>query len=360
MHRRLSLSALRHTWAYDQAIDFRATANSVLKTRARMVTVSAIVPSYNYERFLDLRLRSVVGQTYEDIEVIVIDDASTDNSASVIASFSGDPRLKAVLCEVNSGSIYQRWKDAAAMASGRYLWFAGADDYCEPTIVEELVSCLERDPSVGIAFTQSWVVDEEGRRLFLAPAWTKSGTTNGLDACRALILDTTISSASGVIVRTDLYREVGGFDIRFRLAADWRFYIDVLTRSNLAYVAKPLNYCRMHPATVSVIARRNGDETVERYRVIDDVCSRYPALEELHDAALDREAERCLVAAANALRRGAVSPAIKMIAAGSKFDKTHTTRILRALPALRRAVWRKLRKRAAVARPPAGVGGLGI
>lgn len=307
-----------------------------------MITVSVIVPSYNYGRFLDARLRSIVDQTYEHMEVIVIDDASTDDSRSVIESFSRDPRVRAIYCDANSGSVYQRWNDAALIARGRYLWFAGADDYCATNLLEELLPCLEEQPTVGIAFAQSWIVDESGKRLFLAPPWTGSGILSGAQAIRRLVLDTTIANASAVVVRADLYREVGGFDTRFHLAADWRFYVDVLARSNLAYVAKPLNFCRTHPATVSVVARRGGAESLERYRILEDFWNRYSSLSDLRDEALDREAERCVLHAANALRRGAFSAALKILSSGADFDRRHKRRLLHALPSLTGAIWKKI------------------
>lgn len=305
-------------------------------------TVSVIVPSYNYERFLDARLQSIVDQTYQDLEVIVIDDASTDDSRSVIERYSHDPRVRAIYCEANSGSVYQRWNEAALMARGRYLWFAGADDYCTPDLLEELLKCFEGQPTVGIAFAQSWFVDERGNRLFLAPTWTRSLTMSGAQAIRKLVLDTTIANASAVVVRADLYREVGGFDTRFRLAADWRFYVDVLARSNLAYVAKPLNFCRIHPTTVSVIARRGGAEALERYRLLEDFWNRYSSLIDLRDEALDREAERCLLHAANALRFGEFRAAVRILSGGAAFDRRHNRRLLRALPSLSEAIWKKI------------------
>ncbi len=305
-------------------------------------TVSVIVPSYNYERFLKARLQSIVDQTYQDMEVIVIDDASTDDSRSVIESFSHDPRVRVVYCAVNSGSVYQRWNEAAAMARGRYLWFAGADDYCAPDLLAELLTCLEEQPTVGIAFAQSWFVDERGNRLFLSPTWTRSLTMSGAEAIRKLVLDTTIANASAVVVRADLYRDVGGFDTRFRLAADWRFYVDVLARSDMVYVAKPLNFCRIHSTTVSLIARRGGAEALERYRLLEDFWKRHSSLGDLRDEALDREAERCLLHAANALRFGEFSAAGKILSSGAAFDTRHNRRLLRGLPSLAEATWKKI------------------
>lgn len=304
--------------------------------------VSVILPSYNYGRYLPQRIQSIVDQTFRDFELIVIDDASTDDSAAIIARYEDDPRLRAVYCDENSGSVYQRWNEGAALARGQYLWFAGADDYCEPTLLEQLVLLIERHPFTGIAFARSWMVDETGRPLFCAPAWTRSETREGRVARGILLLDTTIANASAVLLRTEIFRELGGFDLSFRYAADWKLYLDILQTYDLAYVAELLNYCRMHPTSASVQARRSGAETLERYRLIDEVCRRCPDLDEFRDSALDREAQRCLINAANSIRRGSFLPALRILSAGERTDHSHIRRMLKHLPYLGKAIGAKL------------------
>src|SRR3979411_1463222 len=93
--------------------------------------VSVIVPNYNYGRYLSLRLESLLAQTYGNLELIVLDDGSTDDSVSVIQGYEKRGLVKAVYFQTNSGSTYQRWNDGALLAQGQYLLFAGADDYCD-------------------------------------------------------------------------------------------------------------------------------------------------------------------------------------------------------------------------------------
>lgn len=304
--------------------------------------VSVVVPSYNYARYLTQRIQTILDQTVQDFEIIIIDDASTDGSTEIIAQFAADDRITPIYCTRNSGTIYQRWNEAAEMARGRYLWFAGADDYCEPTLLEELLTLLEQEESAGLAFARSVMVDESGRPLFLAPKWNSTRMHHGHAARKALLLDTTIANASAVLLRTELFRLVGGFDLTFRLAADWKFYLDILAVSDLVYLARPLNFCRMHRATVSLRARQSGAEAIERYRLIDFFCTHSPDLSGLRDEALNREAQRSLVLAANALRRGSPSAALRILRAGADFDDYHTQRMVRHIPALAAAVHAKL------------------
>src|SRR5262245_17690621 len=107
------------------------------------VKVSIVVPNYNHARFLDERMTSLLGQTFEDFELIVVDDGSTDSSLAVITKYCSDPRVRTLFFETNSGTIFRRWNDGAAIATGEYLIFAGADDSCAPTQLETLVRTLD-------------------------------------------------------------------------------------------------------------------------------------------------------------------------------------------------------------------------
>src|ERR1044071_7275803 len=96
-----------------------------------MPKVSVIVPSYNYAPFLELRIESLLSQTFRDQEIIVVDDGSTDGSQELIRRYEAASAVRAVYYQVNSGKTYQRWNDGASRATGQYLLFAGADDYCD-------------------------------------------------------------------------------------------------------------------------------------------------------------------------------------------------------------------------------------
>src|SRR5262249_45035364 len=85
---------------------------------AEMCKVSIIVPNYNYGRFLKERIRSVLKQTWTDFELLYVDDGSSDESNYIAQAFQGEPRVRLRLCKKNSGTVYQRWNEAAQEASG--------------------------------------------------------------------------------------------------------------------------------------------------------------------------------------------------------------------------------------------------
>src|SRR6056297_3125162 len=116
-------------------------------SRSGRPRVSVIVPNYNHAPYLGRRLRSVFGQTFGDLEAIVLDDASTDDSLAVIAGFEADPRVRVVPNETNTGNTFRQWNKGAALARGEYLWFAESDDDADPRLLERLVGMLDMHPN---------------------------------------------------------------------------------------------------------------------------------------------------------------------------------------------------------------------
>jgi len=111
-----------------------------------MPKVSVIVPNYNHARYLRQRVDSVLGQTFQDFELILLDDCSTDESRSVLSSYAGNPRVRIEFNEVNSGSTFKQWNKGVRLARGEYVWIAESDDYADPQLLERLVSRLDAEP----------------------------------------------------------------------------------------------------------------------------------------------------------------------------------------------------------------------
>ena len=87
--------------------------------------VSVIIPNYNHARFLDERIKSVLGQTYQNIEVIILDDCSTDNSREVIEKYRSNPKVtKIVYNEKNTGKPFQQWNKGMELAAGNIIWLS--------------------------------------------------------------------------------------------------------------------------------------------------------------------------------------------------------------------------------------------
>src|ERR1017187_255387 len=133
-------------------------------TSTSMPKVSIVVPNYNHARFLPHRLDSVLRQTFQDFELILLDDCSTDESRSILSQYGSDPRVRIEFNEVNSGSPFKQWNKGVRLARGEYVWIAESDDYAAERLLERLVAVLDADPTVMFAYCRSWRVTEDDQK----------------------------------------------------------------------------------------------------------------------------------------------------------------------------------------------------
>ena len=202
-----------------------------------MPKVTIITPNYNHARFLTRRLDSILAQTFQDFELIILDNASTDRSREVIEPFAKDPRVRVIFNARNNGSTFKQWNLGLSHAKGDYVWFAESDDYAEPALLATLVDRLDRHPSVGLACCQSRVIDENDNILFdylheleschQSDRWRTDYLNSGHDECiRYLFLFNTIPNASAVLMRRQ-HERAGGVPQDMHLCGDWMLYINI-------------------------------------------------------------------------------------------------------------------------------------
>src|SRR6516225_11041136 len=127
-----------------------------------MPKVSVIVPNYNHARYLRERIDSVLGQTYRDFEVILLDDCSTDESRVIISEYAAHPKVRIEFNAKNSGSTFKQWNKGVRMSRGTYVWIAESDDYADTRFLERLVSVLEAVPENTFVYCRSWCVVSDG------------------------------------------------------------------------------------------------------------------------------------------------------------------------------------------------------
>jgi glycosyltransferase involved in cell wall biosynthesis len=239
--------------------------------------VSVVVPNYNHARYLRERMRSVLEQTYGDLEVIYLDDGSTDESDTVFREFAGDPRVRAERQPENSGRPFRQWNRGVALARGEYVWIAESDDSADRHFLEELVPVLDRNPSVGFAHCQFRRLGEQGDSADVAhlwwrdlhpSRWSSDFVSSGREELAYLGRWNTVSNASGVVFRRSVYERVGGADEDMQLAGDWLLWIKMALVSDVGFVARPLNQWRWHAATARARAARSDVERREVTHVL--------------------------------------------------------------------------------------------
>ena len=239
--------------------------------------VSVIVPNYNHEKFLERRLNSVLGQTFRDFELIFLDDASNDGSLMVFEKFQNDPRVRSLFNQSNSGSPFIQWNRGLEMARGEYVWIAESDDFCEDQFLEKLVKKLDDNPTAGLVYSQSWIVSEADEKIEVldwyyvfggGKRWAKDFVNSGKDELqRYLSIQNTIPNASAVLIRKAALCEFTAPE-HMKICGDWLFWVDILLKSDIAFVAEPLNCFRqMSPTSQRKVTARLGLEVIESFEI---------------------------------------------------------------------------------------------
>lgn len=221
--------------------------------------VSIIVPNYNYSRYLDERMESILNQTYQNYEVIILDDKSTDNSLDVIGKYSNHPKVsKVIINDTNSGSPFIQWRKGIFEASGEIVWIAESDDDCLPTFLERLVKKYVETGSI-LVFCRSQLINENGDKL------RDNHQMNSVfaDLCmdgRAFISDylglsNEIQNASSAIFCRKTALDIDDSFTSFKGAGDWMFWIKMSLKGKISFVCEELNKYRLHNNTTSSVVK---------------------------------------------------------------------------------------------------------
>jgi glycosyltransferase involved in cell wall biosynthesis len=224
----------------------------------RQGLVTAIVASYNHSRFLPSRIESLLKQTYSNIEVLVIDDCSPDNSKEVLQSYLDQKNYQLVLRERNGGWV-QVSNQGFELSQGEYILFANCDDSCDPLMIAALVDALESQPNAGVAFCRSLMVDELGKELgddfqirekSFRQHCLQDAYIDGKLMSRFLMHSCVIPNLSAALIRKSCLDEVGLFSNDYKACSDWDLFFRIANIYGFAYVARPLNFFRQHGKTI--------------------------------------------------------------------------------------------------------------
>ena len=241
-----------------------------------MPLVSVITALYNHKPFLAERVRSILGQSMQDFEWIVVDDCSTDDSFDEIRRLTeGDGRVRVLRNERNRGHMVtnQRGLDDAR---GTYVYRVDSDDSCDARFLATLTSVLAEHPDAGLAYCRSLRMDERNGvwggfprrpgRCWRAP-----------DAFPELALNYTIRAPS-ILFRRDRLQQVGGFDHRppgmtSEWHADWHLALRIALISDLVFHPEALAYHRTHGTNLS----RDAELTLNNFGLLEDVFDHLPS-----------------------------------------------------------------------------------
>jgi glycosyltransferase involved in cell wall biosynthesis len=221
--------------------------------------VSVIIPNYNYGKYLPKAIDSVLSQTYSNLEVVVVNNGSTDDSLEVLMGYEGKVKL---VDQSNHGQSGAR-NSGLKHAKGDYLAFLDADDYWHPTKIEKQVSLLSSDVELvycGISI----FLESENRLVSLQyPQYHGECSQNFVTKPGVSIV---LSGESTAIFTRNLLEKVGIFDAELNSAAGWDFFRRCSKYTEFDFVAEPLTYYRVHDSNMSNSSKNNISDSRKAYK----------------------------------------------------------------------------------------------
>ncbi|WP_255120012.1 glycosyltransferase [Synechococcus sp. Cruz CV-v-12] len=228
--------------------------------------ISVIVPNYNHQSYLVRRLDSIYNQTYQNLEVILLDDCSTDESHVVLDRYAhAYPEItRTIYNTTNSGGVFRQWAKGIKAATGDLVWIAESDDFCEDNFLEALVRCF-LDETVLLACGQCVFVDQQEhplqagfahhiKDLASAYRWDCSYVeTAHKEVASALGIKNTIPNASAAVFRRPTVLKLLEEEewLSMKVAGDWVFYLHLIRGGKIAYCHEALSYFRRYQGSAA-------------------------------------------------------------------------------------------------------------
>ena len=206
-----------------------------------MPLVTAIIPNYNYARYLRLAIDSALAQTHPDVEVVVVDDSSTDDSRSILATYGDRIRW---FSQKNAGVSAARNR-AIREARGAFIGVLDADDVWHPDKIERQLALMQGE-EVGLVHCFARLIDADGNRI----GTYTFGQSGWLLEEHAHLRPTVNGGGSGALIRRRVFDEVGTFDPGLSTSADWDMWRRVISRYRIELVREELIDYRIHASAM--------------------------------------------------------------------------------------------------------------
>lgn len=207
--------------------------------------VSVLIASYNHERYVEDAIESVLAQTLQDFEIVLVDDCSSDRTFDIASSIK-DPRLTCVRAAHNRGTS-TTYNECVARARGEYVAVLNSDDFFHPDKLRRQVALLDARPELAAVFTHADLVDEAGATRPTGPqpnifrqsnrarhAWLRRFFFEGNCLCHP-----------SVMIRRGIHDQIGGYDPRFGQVHDLELWIRICLQHEIHVIEEPLTYFRL-------------------------------------------------------------------------------------------------------------------
>lgn len=251
--------------------------------------ISIILPNFNHYPYLKERLNSIFNQTHQDFEVIILDDASTDTSLSILNKYKDHPKVSHfIINKENSGSPFKQWKKGLELAISDYIWIAESDDFCDLDFLEKQLKLLE---TVDMSVARTLVFSKDKKRKEIMHPAFREDTATLLDVDQIFYCPVlNVSSA--------LFRKIDKNDLAkskfadFNIIGDRVFYYEFFHKKRLEYNGSTQSYFRQEDENLSNLDCKDRAYLIryfkEHVRFINFAINGNPKLKSYKKAYIDR------------------------------------------------------------------------
>lgn len=245
--------------------------------------VTVIIPNYNHAPFLQQRIESVISQSFQDFEIIVLDDCSTDNSREVIESYRRHAKVTQIVYnESNSGTPFKQWIKGLQLAKGSYIWIAESDDWNDLNFLDQTYHKLISDPEIALCYSRSYRTSETGQlegdhtwaEALDSNRWKQSFINHGnIEIIQYLRFRNTIPNASACLFKKDVLSDFSFLE-DFYYCGDWILWVKLIENKKIAYLAEKLNYFRRggNSTTLKKVPLEKEFRRIKEYFQIINYC----------------------------------------------------------------------------------------
>lgn len=209
--------------------------------------LSVCIPSYNSARFLPATIESVLGQTFADFELLIIDDCSTDGTAEIAARYAAqDKRIRFLVNERNLGMV-ENWNRCLREAQGAYVQYVFGDDLLSsPEALGKMAGLLDEDNGIALVATSRHYIGPDSRVVKTVSCFPRDLVAGGTAIINLTLFEhqNIIGEPSVVMFRKSLARR--GFDSRYRQIVDMEMWFHLLEQGKFAFIKEPLCSFREH------------------------------------------------------------------------------------------------------------------
>lgn len=242
--------------------------------------VSIIIPLYNAEAYIERCLRSVIGQSHRDLEVIVVDDASSDNSVEIVEKFVNfHPNVRLIRHKTNQGSMLSR-RDGYEAAQGNFIMFVDADDALPDDAVKKLVN-IEKDTDADIIVGTIEKIYVDGHKEYIVSEVKDDATSK--DIIEALLTQKLKNSLCGKLYKIDLFRndKLQNFE-KMTISEDGCLFYQLAKLTNKIVTKNEITYCYYENKSSSshrIYGIRQIENIIVANKLMYDICKGYPDCE---------------------------------------------------------------------------------